>query len=249
LLELRDADMFCFDCPRDNITITLDAPRDARWAQPVTTNDIGATFTMPSDLLDDFAGLTSGHTGFSLTTTVHGGGVVGYANSDAITYGTMLNNPEVIRHAPVLGRNLTGYTISSITHTLNSLVVTQLNPSHYNVSASSTVHIYGTAIPALAGDFNRNGQVDAADYVQWRNSVANFDPMPNGSGTGIFEGLAVPQDYDYWRTNFGRAVGSMAPGTAAVPEPCTLFLVSILAIHPLRLRHSLGYRGPFPGRA
>jgi hypothetical protein len=251
LVEMRDADMTCSGCP-PNLKITLDGSFSTGgvqpWVQPITTNDVGATFTMPSSLLDDFAaGLTSGDTGLGLTMLIGNGGT-GRVNSNDITFGTTVNNPEVIRYAPGRGRNLTGYTISSITQTLNSLVITQLNPNHYNAGASSTFYIYGTAIPPLAGDYNFNGTVDAADYGQWRNSVANFDPMPNGSGTGIFEGRAVPQDYDYWRTNFGRTVVSSSGATAA-PEPCTLFLVLTMVFHPLRLRHSLCYRRPFPGRA
>jgi hypothetical protein len=182
LVEMRDAEMFCFDCPRDNITLTLDGSFSTGavqpWLQLVTTNDIGATFTMPSDLLDDFAaGLTRDDPGLHLAIELHNAGAGGNVNSDAITFGTLLNNPEVFRYAPVLGRNLTGYTISSITHTLNSLVITPIASNRFNLSGNSTVRIYGITIP----------------------------------------------------------------------EPCTLFLVLILAIHPLRLRHSLRYFGPRSG--
>jgi hypothetical protein len=68
----------------------------------------------------------------------------------------------------------------------------------------------------IAGDFNGDGAVDAADYVVWRKN--------NGS---------VAQ-YNEWRANFGQPTGSgshSATGTA-VPEPATraLILLSALAL-------------------
>jgi hypothetical protein len=70
-------------------------------------------------------------------------------------------------------------------------------------------------LPTLAGDYNRNGIVDAADYVAWRK----------GLGTTYNQA-----DYDVWRTHFGQTVGSGAgAGTAladaAVPEPATTTLL------------------------
>jgi hypothetical protein len=61
----------------------------------------------------------------------------------------------------------------------------------------------------LAGDFNGDGKVDAADYVVWRKT--------DGS----------PAGYNDWRTNFGRTSGSAAGQVSgAVPEPATLSLVA-----------------------
>ena len=59
---------------------------------------------------------------------------------------------------------------------------------------------------ALAGDYNNNGIVDAADYVVWRK----------GLGTTY-----TPSDYNVWRAHFGQTAGSGAGSiaTAAVPEP------------------------------
>jgi hypothetical protein len=71
--------------------------------------------------------------------------------------------------------------------------------------------------PALSGDFNSDGKVDAADYVVWRKS--------NGSQSG----------YNTWRSHFGQSAGSgaalpsVAPLSAAVPEPATLVLLMFAA--------------------
>jgi sugar lactone lactonase YvrE len=63
----------------------------------------------------------------------------------------------------------------------------------------------------LLGDYNRNGTVDAADYVVWRK----------GLGT-----VYNQADYQIWRNHFGQTsgVGSSASANAAVPEPSSLVI-------------------------
>jgi hypothetical protein len=72
-------------------------------------------------------------------------------------------------------------------------------------------------VDTLAGDFNNDGSVDAADYVVWRK----------GPGT--------QESYNLWRTNFGRpseaaAAVSQAGASAAVPEGSTIVLVLLAAM-------------------
>jgi hypothetical protein len=73
------------------------------------------------------------------------------------------------------------------------------------------------AAPILAGDFNGDGVVDAADYVVWRKS----------DGTQA--------DYDAWRTNYGAPAGAGIGATetsaseVAIPEPSTLTLLMLAA--------------------
>ena len=70
---------------------------------------------------------------------------------------------------------------------------------------------------SLAGDYNLDGKVDAADYVAWRMGNS---PNPNTIG-----------DYNTWRANFGTGAGagSSLLGGGAVPEPGTLSLVVFAA--------------------
>lgn len=70
------------------------------------------------------------------------------------------------------------------------------------------------ATSTLAGDFNRDGVVDAADYTKWRD----------GLGT-----VYTVTDYAHWKSNFGRRSGNgaSAPGSAggnaaAVPESASI---------------------------
>jgi hypothetical protein len=69
--------------------------------------------------------------------------------------------------------------------------------------------------PGLAGDFNGDGGVDAADYVLWR-----IDP-------GSFSGVG---GYDAWRQNFGAGSGS-GSSLASVPEPTGNSLIVIVLLY------------------
>ncbi len=73
----------------------------------------------------------------------------------------------------------------------------------------------------LAGDYNGDGKVDAADYVAWRKGNS---PTPNSVA-----------DYNTWRANYGATSGPGAGaglGTSTVPEPASagLFLLGLAAM-------------------
>ena len=83
----------------------------------------------------------------------------------------------------------------------------------------------------LAGDYNGNQVVDAADYVVWRNRLGTTAVLPGD----VTPGMISEDDYDVWRMNFGRSDSGGA--AAAVPEPGTIFgaaglLVAFLSQRP-----------------
>jgi hypothetical protein len=139
-----------------------------------------------------------------------------------------------------------------------------------NVYASGTSGVYGytqspfstlfavdnfRAEEALAGDYNRDGSVDAADYVVWRDTVGQQTPQLAGTpmlpedppefqvltlgdmrANGAVSGtcnhttsnceVIDDADYEVWRANFGRTVSSgSASNSVAVPEPASAALV------------------------
>ena len=75
---------------------------------------------------------------------------------------------------------------------------------------------YSVVAVGLAGDYNHNGIVDAADYVVWRKI----------DGT--------PQGYNTWRANFGAVslatgAGSGSSANMTVPEPASAWLLILAA--------------------
>jgi hypothetical protein len=65
-----------------------------------------------------------------------------------------------------------------------------------------------TGLASLAGDFNSDGSVDAADYVLWRKTAGS------------------PMSYAAWKTSFGASGGS-GGNSPSVPEPTALLLFAI----------------------
>ena len=57
------------------------------------------------------------------------------------------------------------------------------------------------APPGLAGDFNEDNKVDAADYVVWRKNDGTNNALPNDNGLGTPIGVA---HFNLWRANFGE---------------------------------------------
>jgi hypothetical protein len=83
--------------------------------------------------------------------------------------------------------------------------------------------------PMLAGDYNGDQRVTAADYIVWRNSMGDTGPNLPADGNGnnqIDQG-----DYTVWRNHFGETLGSGS--SAAVPEPGCAVLLMVLVIGAL----------------
>ena len=93
---------------------------------------------------------------------------------------------------------------------------------HYSLADGRSGIALATPIPELAGDYNANGTVDAADYVLWRKNNNTAVTLPNDATPGT-----SPADYTVWRSHFGQppGSGSGASANAAVPEPATFLLL------------------------
>jgi len=93
-------------------------------------------------------------------------------------------------------------------------------------------------IAMIAGDFNDDGTVDAADFAVWRDNVGAVDETAL-SGNGNGDGIIDAGDYQLWQTHFGLTTPtSLRAGSSAVPEPSSLVLLSVLLsaafVHPKR---------------
>jgi hypothetical protein len=82
-----------------------------------------------------------------------------------------------------------------------------------------------TLAPSIAGDYNNNGLVDAADYVVWRDHLNTAVTIPND----ITPGTVVAQDYLEWRDRFGKSVFDFGAGAGtAIPEPAATHIALML---------------------
>ena len=97
----------------------------------------------------------------------------------------------------------------------------------YFVSVTGTadvVQFYGLSLAItatasrLAGDYNGNGAVDAADYNVWRDS---FGSTINLVADGNQNGTVDAADYNIWRDHFG----DVATSGASLPEPAGWLLL------------------------
>jgi hypothetical protein len=81
----------------------------------------------------------------------------------------------------------------------------------------------------LEGDFDADGDVDGADFLDWQRQLGST--VPNGTGAdangdGTVDGL----DLGVWTDNFGE-VGALPAGSpiaASVPEPAALSLAAMV---------------------
>ncbi|WP_197531283.1 hypothetical protein [Posidoniimonas corsicana] len=81
--------------------------------------------------------------------------------------------------------------------------------------------VYEQYVPGvgLAGDFNEDNVVDAADYTVWRDNVGAAS-LPNDNGLGVV-GQA---HYELWRSQYG-STQSGPSAAASAPEPAAVVLM------------------------
>ena len=85
-------------------------------------------------------------------------------------------------------------------------------------------------LPALLGDYNQNGTVDAADYTVWRDSLGQTGlPMFSGAD-GSGNGSIGAEDYGVWKSQFGATL--VMTGGASIEETNTTAISSATAAMP-----------------
>ncbi len=95
----------------------------------------------------------------------------------------------------------------------------------YGTGSNSQITLNLAGPMGVAGDYNQNGIVDAADYVFWRNNLG-AGSLPNEGG--ISPGFVDAADYNFWRSRFGFTSGAGAGfGSSNVPEPASVVLIGL----------------------
>ncbi|MCO6046183.1 metallophosphoesterase [Aeoliella sp. ICT_H6.2] len=76
----------------------------------------------------------------------------------------------------------------------------------------------------LAGDYNRDGNIDFADYQQWKSQ---FDQSGSLTADGNGDGRVDLADYTVWRNNLGKSHQSLLNGSTQVLEPASIVFASL----------------------
>lgn len=120
-----------------------------------------------------------------------------------------------------------------------------LPPSPMPATVTSTQGVpYGTILTNtlgapnfLLGDYNKDGRVDAGDYVAWRNSIGQTgSDIADHPADGDHNYVVGPNDYAVWRAHFGQPPGSgsgtgtFADSSSSVPETSGTLLAVLAAL-------------------
>jgi hypothetical protein len=196
---------------------------------------------LPSDIVDDspsiFPGDTQGivsefHVArfFGVVDTVNGVG----SNTNTATW--TFNNNLLVPIDPLLGP-LADNGGPTLTHALlpGSRAIDAGDPAavagmngvpEFDQRGAPSTRVAGGRIdigafelpplpPALLGDYNLNGIVDAADYTVWRNTLnANVAPYSGADGSG--NGVVDPADCGVWKAHFGQTLPPLGASSGAI---------------------------------
>ncbi len=151
--------------------------------------------------------------------TATGQGWPSVVDGSSIRLRSLTSNPNV-------GANWARSFIGDGAGTKRATTIYQSTVDHPGGDVGSPGFAPPIAAPFLAGDYNGNGTVDAADYVLWRAAFDSSSTLPNDTTPGS----VTAADYDVWRANFGRtSASSSALESAAVPEPAgTVMILSAI---------------------
>jgi len=77
--------------------------------------------------------------------------------------------------------------------------------------------------PALPGDYNDDGRVDAADYTVFRDNLSRQISLPGENPAATTPGLVDDEDRVFWASRYGSGSGPVG-----VPEPTGMLTVAAL---------------------
>ena len=134
---------------------------------------------------------------------------------------------------PSLGAAFEILAATAVDHSFVSALFPDLGPTLAWDLLYDVDRVTLAVVPALAGDYNGNGVVDAAAYTVWRDTFGRSGAGLAADGTGADgrpDGVVDELDYDFWKAHFGESAGNGAAANAAVPEPGTLVLLAAAVV-------------------
>jgi hypothetical protein len=151
--------------------------------------------------------------------------------ANPITTGIAVTHDRIFGHADV-------YQLTSASpnpQAVADIELDLLNAFQYTMPAYSVTTLVLIS-DGLVGDFNRDGTVDAADYIVWRKS---FGQTGNTAADANEDDVVDLDDFNLWQNNFGATEGQSAYlASPAIAEPATSVLFLIAAAMRLQPRRT-----------
>jgi hypothetical protein len=102
----------------------------------------------------------------------------------------------------------------------------------------SLVTLVGNILaPPVLGDYNRDGAIDVADYVEWKTAFGSANLLADGDENGTVDAA----DYVVWRKAAGQSTATSNVTNLALPEPncilITCLAFAVAALNRLKLFH------------
>lgn len=170
-------------------------------------------------------------------------GSVAYATNGIQQVGFASDNPFAYHFAYVWSGS--AETAVNLQPFLSGLPILLFNSNAYSINEDGV--IVGSAVgvdgyhavmwtPVLVGDYNGDGEVNAADYCVWRDSHGQTGPNLPADGNRDEE--IDDADYVVWKQHFGESLtDEIGEGSAArafthsaLPEPDTVILITFVGL-------------------
>ncbi len=159
----------------------------------------------------NLTGATLAGGGVALTGTINLSLLGGFSPANGATFDVI--NMVGTADAPM---TITGLTLTGATGFTASVITS-------GDSLTKTLRLTKSG-SILAGDYNGNGTVDAADYTLFRDAQGTSTVLLNDPIGGVI-GLA---HYNQWKNNFGATASAAIAASSAVPEPASLVMLSLV---------------------
>ncbi len=120
--------------------------------------------------------------------------------------------------------------LDGLLSTADSLFVADLSPSGglgSSQSDSGVIYQIQSLVDLLTADFNKDGDVDGADFLIWQANFGTVTGATSNTGDANADGAVDGEDFLLWQAAFGGSGGEAA---TTIPEPATAMLLAFCTV-------------------